>query len=231
MHNNAEEFIATFNKMEKWLKDQVGTNKQNSYKDGLNKMKEKNPVIKRYYDELDLYREIRNLMIHEKTNPNYYVTYPSDETVENLKAIYEKVTDPPKVIPKYQRNVVTFRINDSLSLVLNEVKKNKYTNFPVYTTDDKFCGVLTDNGITNWLSENIGEDILLISETKVKDVLSMEEQKSNYRFIDRNKTVYDARDIFENQEIQLDALLITQNGRESEKLLGIITAWDIVDIK
>ncbi|MCT8139955.1 CBS domain-containing protein [Anaerobacillus sp. CMMVII] len=170
-------------------------------------------------------------MIHEKTNPNYYVAHPSPEIVEKFNNIYNELTKPELLIPRFMRDVVRFNVDDPLSLVLEEVKTKKYTNFPVYSSNGEFKGLLTDNGITNWLSYNVEDDHLLLStiETSIGDVMSLEEEKNNFIFISRKKSIYDAKDIFEKYSNRIDAMLITENGEENEKLLGIITAWDILD--
>lgn len=82
------------------------------------------------------------------------------------------------------------------------------------------------------MAENVEDGDLLVStvETKLKEVIDKEEIKNNYVFINRHKSIYDAKDIFENHQTRLAAILITENGLPSEKLLGIITAYDILEI-
>lgn len=60
--------------------------------------------------------------------------------------------------------------------------------------------------------------------------ISLEEQQQNYAFISRKSSVYDAKEGFENQGQQIDAMLITENGKKSEKLMGIITSWDVLNL-
>lgn len=232
--NSIDTFIAMFNKLEKWAKKEAGLHEDDSLKKAFSILrdKKKNAVVKRYYDELELLRKIRNLLVHEKTDPENHVIYPSEEIVASLHEIYQKLAAPKKVGNVFNRSVVTFTTEDSLASVLKVIEKQSYTNFPIYLPDGKFVGVLTDNGVARWLAENVEDGDLLVStvETKVKDVIDREEIKNNYIFINKNTSVYDAKDMFQSHKVRLAAILITENGKEHEKLLGIITAYDILEI-
>jgi hypothetical protein len=59
-------------------------------------------------------------------------------------------------------------------------------------------------------------------ETPVSKVLPAEEKRPNWKFVSRNLRTDDANVMF-HQEQELDAILITQHGRQTEKPLGIIT--------
>lgn len=79
---------------------------------------------------------------------------------------------------------------------------------------------------------NIENNYSVPVETSLKNVLPFEEG-DNYKFIGSTTSVYEAVDIFKRhigKGRRLEALLITRNGNPSEKLLGIITAWDILEI-
>lgn len=46
--------------------------------------------------------------------------------------------------------------------------------------------------------------------------------------------IYDAKEIFKDnleEGIKIDALLVTENGKEEEGLLGIVTRWDFLRIQ
>ena len=55
------------------------------------------------------------------------------------------------------------------------------------------------------------------------------ESENSYKFIDRNAFQHDVFTLFEENK-ELEALFITHNGKKTEKLLGIITIWDLATI-
>lgn len=136
------------------------------------------------------------------------------------------------VIPKFSRDVLTFQINDSLAIMLKAINEKNYTQFPVYD-DNEFVGLISENGVTNWLAKNVSEDIISLIDTPLKSIIKCEENKNNYNFISRSTSVYEAEEIFKEfttNGSKLDALLITHSGNKKESLLGIITPWDIINI-
>jgi CBS domain-containing protein len=54
-----------------------------------------------------------------------------------------------------------------------------------------------------------------------------EEHRKNCEFIPRNSSMIETESHFERNPL-LEALLVTENGKTNEKLLGIITRWDIL---
>lgn len=116
---------------------------------------------------------------------------------------------------------------------MKEVKTRGFSQFPVYKSG-AFFGLLTENGITNWLSNNLNDDIFILSETKVEDVIHYEEQENTFLFVSRNISIYEAKKYFidplRHGSVKLHALLFTEHGNPNEKLLGIITPWDVMDL-
>jgi predicted transcriptional regulator len=107
-----------------------------------------------------------------------------------------------------------------------------YTQFPLYD-GEKFMGLLSENGITKWLAKNV-EDGIFDGDTLLSDVISFEEEENNFSFINREASIYEAKEAFRNyidKGLELDALLITHSGSAHEKLMGIITRWDIITIQ
>lgn len=201
--------------------------------EGLNQLRNKNYILNRYFDDLQVFNSLRNVMVHQKKNVEYVIAEPHTEVVQNIEKIAHDLIQPVKIIPKYRSDVKCFDIEDSLATVLIEVKSRGYSQFPIYE-NTQFTGLLTENGIANWLSRSINEDLVSISETKVKDVIEFEEMTNHYDFVSRNTSVFEAKEKFLNHlekgAVKLDALLITEHGKKSESLLGIITPWDILEI-
>lgn len=234
MNSNADEFLLIFNKMEKLFREMLG--KRDSFKRLIDEASKTNSIVRNYKEILHSYRELRNVIVHEKTEPTKIIADPREETVNHFREIYEELTNPPLVIPRFQQDVKTFDIGDLFIKVLEEVQKFEYSQFPIYN-DEQFVGLLTTNGITNALANNFNHDeggFIIFTDTKIKNILTYEEIKSNYKFIPRDYNIYDIVEIFAKSSQQgerLEAILITQHGKETEQLLGIITIWDIMQLQ
>jgi hypothetical protein len=97
--------------------------------------------------------------------------------------------------------------------------------------DNRFHGLLTENGITRWLARHVATKLSLVEleEELVAQVLQNEEERKNYCFVAPNMRVDDVCSLFASNSL-LEAVLITASGKESEALQGIVTRWDIIQI-
>jgi predicted transcriptional regulator len=230
---NSDRFLSAFNNIHVYIKKASGSNRHIGFMEGLNKLRTKNYILNRYFDDLQVFNDLRNVIVHQKKHVEYVIAEPHMEVVNRIEKIASDLTQPVKIIPKYRSEVKCFHMDDSLATVLLEVKSKGYSQFPIYD-HQQFAGLLTENGIANWLSRSIKEDLVSISETKVKDVIEFEEMTNHYLFVSKHTSVFEAKEKFLNHlekgSLKLDALLITEHGKETETLLGIITPWDVLDI-
>ncbi|TSJ64951.1 CBS domain-containing protein [Allobacillus salarius] len=233
MPDNSDRYLAAFNRIEKALRTQVGSDEYQTFSFMVREASKKNAVVKRYDNDLREFADLRNAIVHNSTNPAFTIAEPHDSTVEKIKMIEEEIIHPKKVFPTFQKEVIIFQAKDSLAKILKIIREHAITQFPVYE-DGKFLGLLSESGITNWLSKNVKEDIISLVETELHQVVSHEEEQQNYQFVDRDMSIYDAKEIFKDnldQGVRIDALMITENGKEDEGFLGIMTRWDFLRIK
>jgi Predicted transcriptional regulator with C-terminal CBS domains len=174
--------------------------------------------------------------VHNEVTPGYVLAEPHDSVVKNIMEIAAKLESPKIISDVIQKQKIsTFSPEDNLSKILNKIKNNKFTQFPIFSSKG-FEGILSENGITNWLAANIKEDIISISETKVADILLCEESKENFRFINRRTSIYEVEDYFQkftNQGQSNGCLLILNNPKRltnEQDILGIVTPWDLTEI-
>ena len=182
----------------------------------------------REYEFLSKVGDLRNVVVHQREGKDEYYSVPVPSVVEKLERIRDQFRTPKKVLPKFQKEVVTVQAEDALSGVLKSIKEKELSQFPVYQ-NGCYIGLLTENGITRWLAKySVSKDTIIdFQDETVKDSLSMEEQRQNCQFISRNTTVQDAEDYFVRNTM-LEALLITETGKNDQTLMGIITRWDVL---
>lgn len=191
---------------------------------------EKNAVVRKYKNDLLEYADLRNAIVHERTDPNFAIAEPHLSTVKAIEKIEMELVKPKKVIPIYQKEVKAFRTSDSLAKMLSAIHKTEITQFPVYD-GKRFCGLVSPIGITNWLATTVDEDLMSRNDTTLNEILNCEENKTNYKFLPKQASIYEAEELFKeelNRGKRIEAILITENGLPNEKLLGIITTSDIV---
>jgi len=222
-----EDFEVYYNDLDHYLRKSLGTDKQVPFKYLVNEFSRKHPGWKDANLLITL-AEIRNVIIHEKTERFRYVAIPTPPVVDELKACKERLMNPGYVIPIFKKDVKKLSLNDTLVKALKLIREYSFSQFPVYD-GLKYVGLLTENGITHWLAFYISKEISLVDldEVSIKDVLRNEEQRENCIFIPKDMRIDDLKALFSENNM-LEAALITEHGKEIENLLGIATRWDIV---
>lgn len=222
--------MTAFNRIDKKLKEIAEVREFMPFYRLINKAKIKNPVIRKYEDELRSFADLRNAIVHNSVSVEYVIAEPHIEVVTKIEAIDEKLASPTTVGEMFKKRVKTFQTNDSLRHALNIIRTRKYTQFPVYTGNN-FKGLITTTGITYWLAKSMINKELPKYMPTLGNILNFEKDQVNYKFIPHNMTVYDAIEIFKSG-VELgkkyEALLITEHGKPQQKLMGIITPHDVI---
>lgn len=230
--SNADRFVVAFNKIEKYFDKEIDENKYVPFYRAVQRLRHTNPTVQRYQDDLLEYSELRNAIIHERTEAHFAIAEPHDQVVDQIEKIAQELTAPKLVIPTFSKDLQTVDGKDQLRNVFQLIKDTDYSQFPVYR-NQQFVGLLTDKGITHWLARHFEQSQTSLFNTEVLALIRNDNWSRNYLFIDRNMTIYEAEEIFLKQlkqQKRLDALLITENGKQTEKLLGMITTNDLIRI-
>ncbi len=228
---NSERFLNAFVAIEDFLRNELNANNYVTFYQLIDKAALSNSAVRSYKDDLKEYADLRNAIVHERSGGNI-IAEPNHYVVDRIESIVTVLEKPPKVIPEFQTKVTTIKDSDSIAKALKLILKQSFSQVPVLK-GSKFVALLTANTITRWLGANVAEDVFSLSETTVAKALTFAEHEKNYSFIRRNTTMFEALELFRKSEehgISLDALLITQNGKSTEKIIGIITVSDLPTI-
>lgn len=233
-HGNAVEFLESYHKLENELCHRYNSGRHKGFTKLIRDIdrKKENTVISNNLKLLESYAYLRNAIVHNREK-NFIIAEPHNDVVEKIKEIEQLIINPPKVIPTFQKEVLSFSTSDSIFEAINEMFKSDFSQVPIID-NNIFVGLLNTNTITRWVGATTNKEIdtngsTIIMATDVKDVLQFAEVKNNFKFINRNCCLHDVISFFEKDR-NLEALLITHNGNVNEHLLGIITIWDLVEI-
>jgi predicted transcriptional regulator len=226
--SNAESFLSSFNKIEAWLKSKTGRQNDFSFTQMIHALRQKNALVKNYHDDLYQFASLRNAIVHTRQNDKV-IAQPHDEVVKQIQVIEEILSSPPLV--KLSGNMITARENMKLEELLHLIHQNSFSQIPLLDENSHVIEILNTNTISRWLAASIPDDIISIRETRITDLLQHIEYKNNYRFITKNTNLFEAADLFlhhvSKTNHNLDAILITVNGKKNQKPLGIVCIEDI----
>lgn len=231
MHMNTnQEFMQSFNNIEKNLRLSINAYQNAPFYELLEKNSRKNKLVKQFSAELRTMGDLRNFIVHgDIGNP---LAIASDNTVQRIKQIEKELINPMKIRELFSKNVIGVKEDNSLVSVLDIIKEKKYSQFPVLS-EDGFKGLITENGITNWLANNIEEAITSIRDTTIKDVLEEEEEQESYSILYSQDTLYDVIEEFEKAAKTGDktfVVIVINSPKKKfflEDIYTIITPWDL----
>jgi predicted transcriptional regulator len=221
-----QRFITCYNAIDKELKHRLGVDQYESFARVVDAYGDKNQYWA-YKNELKTIGELRNFLVHKQTAPKQHLAVPTADVVMRVETIFAHLSE--RVTPKYQRPVTTMQASQSLADMLTLISQREYSQFPVYDENEKLMGLITENGITRWLAHHVTVRLTLVEfqDVTIGEVLQSEEYRINYQLISRNDSVDEAFAHFARNPL-LEAVLITDAGKKEQKLLGIITRWDVL---
>lgn len=235
--DNYQRFINGYNSINQFLIKKYNLDDKSTFGNAIYQCKKYDRVISFYFDELTKFMDLRNVLTHSSIHQQkeYVLAQPTNEVVERITMIYNTLLHPKSIGKLFGKEVVCFDATSSLVDVLHSIKKNKHTHFPVFE-NNQLIGLLTENGIANWLAEHVDDDIFSLSETSVKEVVMVEENKDDYILVSDKMSVYEAESMFYKRfktNNKVLTLIITKKEKpnHAKDLVGIVTAWDLPDLR
>jgi len=230
--NRAEEFLRLYNKLSDYLYKKYREGRRTGFTRMVDIASARDPLIRSFNDDLREFADLRNAIVHDRSYPNQILAEPNEQCMERFKKIHEKITSPKLVYPTFKAEIRVFYEEDNLKSALRYMKENDFSQIVV--SDDDNLNLLTTEAITRWLADRMDDIGNEMPKSTVGYALRYIDE-GNFLLMERNETVYTARDTFDNSTEpimpELCAVIITHSGKPTEKPLGIITPWDIMDIK
>jgi predicted transcriptional regulator len=153
----------------------------------------------------------------------------SEEAVNRIEVIAEHMLSPELVLCRFERPVDTIAPEDTVFAVLMLIRERDYSQFPVYC-GTAFHGLLTENGITRWLARHVTANGISLADIRVEKLLMMEEGLTNHEFLSSDSSVDQVVHLYATNP-DLEAVLITNDGKQTSDLKGIATPYDVVQLR
>ena len=229
--SNVESFIEKYKNLEQIIRTEYSLDASISLDSAI----DNDYRLKKDRKDLRLLRDIRNLLQHQEKIKGKYIIEPIPETLELLDNLIIKFKNKQRCIDYCikKQNICYRKFNDNISDAIIEMNMNSYTHIPILD-NDVVQGIFNENSIFNYLADN---KIIEIDGTfeDIANYLSLNARKNEeYKFIDKNYKVEKLKQDIEDakkRNKRLDIAFITENGKQTEKLLGLITIWDIINLE
>jgi predicted transcriptional regulator len=183
--------------------------------------------------KLRTYADLRNAIVHSERGIDSPIAEPHTDEVERYERLVQDILKPPSVMSKAVPVAKIFSVDygNSLFEVIRHMNEKVYTHAPLL---DSGCvvGVFSENTIFSYLGYH-GEAILdsTLTIESVREFLPIESHISEcFQFVSPLVPFRDVTRVFREMlqsRRRLGAVFITENGAPSERLLGMLTPWDI----
>lgn len=233
----ARKFVAIYNELDHYMRKKINAAAYIDHGQLLRDMAEKHFIFNEHITELRLFSEIRNLIVHNPYPNINPIFQPHEHLVERYQEIFKKIKNPPKAISIAipASTIFTVTLQDDVHKVLEVMIKKTYTYVPVME-NGKFLGVFSESVLACYYAEK--KDFIMGKEAKVEDFkefLPFEKHPNEYfEFVSRDTLLSEIVEIFQSnlkKRKRIGVVYITERGKKEEKLLGMITAWDIAGLE
>ncbi len=185
--------------------------------------------------DLDVMRELRNLLTHNGDEFGYPIAEPSDRMLSRMDEIIEYVRRPRPALqfgtPAEQ--IMYTELNERAIDVMRAMIKNGYSHIPVLNRG-AFAGIFSIKALFSYLAQNGFDDIN--RDLHIRDLgnlLKVDQRYSeSYRFMPASATINEVREAFRKtakQNNKLAMVLITKDGSDKNEILRILTPWDVLE--
>ena len=231
--SNAKDFMDKFKVLENLLRDKFNIEDYN--KSALKEV-EDIPQFRTIKGDLRYIRQIRNLISHKTTINGEYPVEPHIKIVNKIQDIIDYINNPPKAYDKCVKiNEVCYASkNEKIYPYMLAMKDNVFTHIPILE-QGVVIGVFSENTLFGALIEDElvyeKEKTTFQNELINKYCCLTNHITETFSFIKKDLLLEDVKEMFlksfKNKQ-RLAMLFITQNGKKDEKLLGILTPWDVL---
>ncbi len=179
-------------------------------------------------------RNVRNLLQHNAKLSDSFTIEPTDEMIKLLADTIYRIKNPVKCLSiATPFSKIYWRTMDSNVVnTMKAMKEHGYSHVPILL-NNKVAGIFSENSVFNYLLSR--DNMCLDDNLKFKDIknfLSLHGEKSHkYIFADKDICLAEAEDLFEKafrHSERIAMILLTASGSPNDRLLGVITAWDVL---
>jgi len=186
----------------------------------------------RYYEELTLFRETRNLLSHHARIDGEHPVLPSESSLKKLLEIVDFVKNPPVAlsVATPRESLFLAKMTDSIFYISDVMESRGYSHIPILEGDGSLKGVFSVGTLLTFAKDNKSRSF---SDLKISDlegyIPTEKHTTEKFAFCKRDAAAEDIKKLFTHKgpfKRRVAAVFVTSDGTPKGKLLGMITPWD-----
>ena len=157
----------------------------------------------------------------------------TQDTCDTLRKIINLIQNPPLIRDVYTRDVVWASATETIDTVTRRMYKKKVAHVPILDECKRLIGVFSKTTLFQIIMG--GQELSSLRDHMLKEFEVETDirnhQSESFGFIGLNSLKDEALKrfgkVYENDK-RLAALYVTEHGKPSEAVLGVVTPWDIL---
>lgn len=192
-----------------------------------------NPVIAQRdnYDFLRTASDVRNILSHEND-----VCVPTEEFFNKFQSIARAIISPYTCYEVATKNIDTCHYSDRLFSICSLMDRKHLSHIPVLNDSERVTGVFSRSSIFDYLNEY--QHLEITPEYTIGDLREVvalnNHSNETFFFVSKRMNILSAFELIQKKKAHdkiVGLLLVTENGKSSEKLLGVITMTDLAKLR
>jgi CBS domain-containing protein len=192
----------------------------------------KDKAVTSNFDALKKFAEFRNIDAHSNHMAPYFA-----QPHEDIVSLIEKIAD--EIDPKIKAFACAIKLDqifgaqltDNAKAIIKHMIAEVFTHVPILDENGILTGVFSESSVFNYFgshNEIILDDTIAISE--FEDFVHIGGRPNEmFSFVSRQELLVSVKEQFVTErQKRLGAIFITENGSPAEKLLGLLTPWDVL---
>ncbi len=226
MNNLNNEFFEEFKKLE------CHSKKKNHNRSNDKTFIDNDIILSRNKEFWNRYKDYRNILAHECDNNHFTIT---EEGLNIFKNAVNKILNPLTAYQICIKNVFQVTENENISIVIKKMQKENFSNIPIIDNKKNVIGIFNSYTLFTFFLNNLHEIIIEPQKMTIKDFKQYYSLDINedvkFEFISKNTPIEEMLNLidrYKHKNQKIEAFLVTENGESSQKLLGIITSFDLL---
>ncbi|MDD3244480.1 MAG: CBS domain-containing protein [Eubacteriales bacterium] len=235
---DAERFVQCYNRLDKYMRMITQASASTPHSELLDRIRkydldrivgdpENNEFLK------DMAR-LRNTIIHNPTQDGEVIALPLRSVVDRYARLLELATSPPlcTALAHPLERIVFARRTDRIWEAARRMRQAQYSHLPILE-DGRVTGVFSESSLYTWFS--LKSALTVTQDSTIADlghVIDLDAHSSEfYGFLPENADMDDLLERFftlKQGRKRLAMVFITRDGSPQGKLVGLLTAWDVL---
>ena len=188
----------------------------------------------RWSEELNLFREMRNLLSHHGRIGAQPPVQPTDPTIKILEEILEYVRHPPVALSIATRTDSLYCADGSelVTELLEVMEERGFSHIPVVDSRRRLTGVFSVGSLFAFSRNRPEVPPVGLRVQDMEAVLPPEKHvMEKFYFVDKDASCYELKKLFQKRDAssrRVAAIFVTASGNEKSPLMGMITPWDVL---